>query len=151
MVKRQVCRDAVDEGHRPGLTSELKNDEPSAFTKNKKANKRSSKVIELLGDQPVAALTGSAQVDEPVGGGENDEPPINGRQRGAKSFTIAELTLLNKCMEAAVPIGQQGVMEAIRLYNRVATDKRWVVRGDKALQQKWDKVRTYERLFFFFF
>ena len=44
-------------------------------------------------------------------------------------------------MEAAVPIGLQGIAEAINLYNCVAKEKKCAIRGKKALQQKWDKVR----------
>lgn len=140
MVKRQVCcGTGTIQDLQSGLMDKSQNDEPSAGTKKKKT-KGSSKVIEML-DQ--AELTSSnVPVDEPAGDHANDDPPIAGHQRGAKNYTLAELTLLYKCMEAAVPIGPQGVTNAVNLYNHVAKDKGWAIRGDKALRQKWDKLRN---------
>ena len=91
-------------------------------------------------DQLDATAGEPPSTNEPVGKIEIDEPPVTGRQRGAKNYSLPELTLLNKCMAFATPIGPQGVTEAITLYNRAAKEKGWVPRGDKALRQKWDKV-----------
>ena len=140
MAKRQVCCIITSEDHQPGMTEGPQNDEPTTFKKNKKANKCSSKVIELMEQHDILSVT-NAPVDEPVSNVENtDDPPVTGRQRGAKNYTTEELALLNECMKAAVPIGPQGVTEAISLYKRVAKDRGWAVRGEKALRQKWDKV-----------
>lgn len=90
-------------------------------------------------DQPDVA-PGNPPTDEPVEGDENDEPVIAGRQRGAKNYSLAELTLLNKCMAAATPIGPRGVSDAVALYNRVSKDRGWAERREKPLRAKWDKV-----------
>lgn len=86
-------------------------------------------------------ISGNPPANEPLDDNENSEPAIAGRQRGAKNYTYAELALLAKCMKAAVPIGPQGTGDAINLYKRLAKDKGWAERGEKALRQKWDKVR----------
>ena len=58
--------------------NETQIDELSNFTKKKRMNKGSSKVVELL-DQPDVA-SGNPPVDEPVDENKNDKPPITGRQ-----------------------------------------------------------------------
>jgi len=114
-------------------------DKPSAVTKKMKTNVRTSKVVQAIDSLDV---TSGNSVNEPPDDNENNESPITGRQRGAKNYSIAELTLLSQCMEAAVPIGPDGVGDAISLYKRFAGERCWAERGDKALRQKWEKVRT---------
>jgi len=141
MVKHQVRPSLGSD--QSELMDESQIDEATNFTKKKsRTNKGASKVLDAL-DQPNTAL-GNPPVDEPVqaDSNENDEPPVTGRQRGAKNYTLAELNLLNRCMAIAAPIGPQGVTEAVNLYNRVAKDKGWAERREKALRQKWDKVST---------
>jgi hypothetical protein len=114
--------------------------ELSTVTKKKKTNKGSSKVVELMDQSDI--ISGNPPANEPP---DDNELAITGRQRGAKNYTYAELTLLAKCMKAAVPIGPQGTGDAINLYKRLAKDKGWAERGEKALRQKWDKVRKLTR------
>lgn len=122
------------------MTDKTQNEEPPTVTKKRRTTKGSSRITELL-DQ-VDAVTPNQPADlEPADDDEDGEPPITGRQRGAKNYTLGELTLLNKCMEAAVPIGPKGITEAFKLYNRIAKEKGWTSRREKALRQKWEKVK----------
>jgi hypothetical protein len=120
-----------------GLQADVPSTSPA---KRKKGDKGApvSKVIELL-DQPGATL-GNPPADEPVDENGDDELPVTGRQRGSRNYTLAELTLLNECMNVAAPIGPTGVAEAINLYNRIAEERGWAIRREKPLRQKWDKV-----------
>ena len=113
------------------LTGKSQNEAPSTAAKKKRTNKGSSKVVELLDNSVISS--GDPPVNEQADDNGNDELLVTGRQRGAKNYTLAELTLLNKYMEAAVPIGPQGIAQAINLYNRVAREKKWAIRGEKAL------------------
>jgi len=120
-------------------------DEPSTFVKKKKPSKGTSKIVELLNQPDATSGDPPVDVDEPVDITDNDDTPVTGRHHGAKNYTIEELTLLNKCMAAAVPIGPEGVAEALELYSRVAEEKGLAKRNAGALRKKWDKVSTVTR------
>ena len=110
----------------------LQNDDPPAPDKSKKTNKPPSKVIELL-DQP-DATPGNPPADKLVDDNMDNEPPIAGHQPGVRNYLHAELTLLNSCMAATVPVGPHSVSDAINLYNHVVKDKGWAERCEKPLQ-----------------
>ena len=74
-----------------------------------------------------------------------DEPPIPGRQRGTKNYTVEELEMLTDCMAYVAPIGPDKISKAINTYVRIAKERGWPERNEKALRQKWDKVsKRYE-------
>ena len=94
-------------------------------------------------NQPEATLAdppADPPANELVDENADDEPPITGRQRGARNYTLGELTLLNSCMAATVPIGPDGVSDAVNLYNCIAKERGWAKRREKPLRQKWEKV-----------
>lgn len=105
--------------------------EPAGVVPGNQPANEPADVVPGTGNQPA-----SERVVKKTGGA-----PIGGRRHGAKGYTVEELELLNKCMDAAVPIGPQGISDAIILYNRIAKERGWAIRGEKALRQKWDKVR----------
>ena len=70
-----------------------------------------------------------------------EDTPVTGRQKGAKNYSPAELKLLIACVQATVPIGSDGFVEAAKLYNRIAAERGWVERGEKPLRQRWEKVK----------
>jgi len=123
------------------LICEPQANEPSTTAKKKLKTTKgcSGNIVELLDQSDV--VSGHPPLDEPLDNNEKNEAAFSGRQRGAKNYTYAELTLLTKCMKATVPIGPHGIGDAINLYKRLAKDKGWAERGEKALRQKWDKVR----------
>ena len=135
MAKRQVSEERV------GTDSDQQQiDKSPTAAKKKKVNEGVSRIVDLLNQSDITLGNPPTTVD-PVNTNE-DDTPATGRQRGAKNYTNAELTLLNKCMAAAAPIGPQEITAALATYSRIAKDKGWVARGEKALRQKWDKVST---------
>ena len=95
--------------------------------------------MDQFDNTPANPATNAAETTEDNEANDS-EAAIPGCKHGATNYTVAELTLLTKCMRAAVPIGPSAVENAFKTYNRVAGEKGWSERGSRALRQKWEKV-----------
>ena len=144
MTKRQVWSNTIAENWANGKTSEPQADEQSTPSKNKMI-KGTSKIVDAL-DKPDTA-PGAIPTSELVDENKNDLP-ISGCQHGTKNYTVEELEMLTNCMAFAAPIGPDEVSKAIDTYVRIVKDKGWPERNEKALRQKWDKVKRVYKLNF---
>ena len=103
-------------------------------------DKGSSKILEKLDQADSTSTDPAADVEKTLEDNETNETSVSGRKCGTTNYMLPELTLLNKCMKAATPIGPSAIEDALKVYSCLSRDKGWAERDNKALRQKWDKV-----------
>lgn len=101
------------------------------------ALKPKSKVLRALNKPTPENQSGGDRSGDEASGGDT---PATGRQRGAKNYTNTELKLLISCVKESARI-PQGFAGAAKLYNRISDEKGLGHRGEKALSQRWEKVK----------
>ena len=63
-----------------------------------------------------------------------------GRQKGAKNYSHSEQKLLISCVCEIGLLSPKDFVEVCTLYNRVAADKKWSLRSQVPLHQRFEKV-----------